>query len=539
MIVAHLGLAVLGAFRNSTTFDETFHLASGAFAAAEGELRISAVNPHLVKAIAGAVAIAAGARLPHSTDLTSYEQGEVGRAFASANAPRFHRIVVSARMVTVMLSGLLVWVVWRWSRRLWGSRGGLLSLAFAAFAPELLAHAGVVTMDTPTSLGFLGTLAAWERFLTSGRWRDAALTALGLAFTFLIRFTAVFLPVLLLITAIVQWAAHRVRSPRRVALSVLGLMLTTLLALWAGYLGRVSFAPLRSFAFESHTFQSVQDRFPDLRLPLPDVWLSGFDRQAVESQAGTTPSYLLGELHREMPLAYYPVALAAKWPIGFLAALILLVVYALRCRPSPLRMFWALTAGIAFLAIGMFVGRLGIGIRYVLPLVPSCAVAMGALGRRTQHESPFWLRTAVLCAFLAMVETAFHAPWYLSFYNVVAGGAPRGMWIVNDSNVDWGQGLIALRAEMEKRGIRRIHLAYHGTVDPALYGIDYIPYPGGTPGRESDWICISDYYFVGLAQHMVTREGRSPEAMRFDFRPLWGRPPVARPADCMELYRLR
>ena len=47
---------------------------------------------------------------------------------------------------------------------------------------------------------------------------------------------------------------------------------------------------------------------------------------------------------------------------------------------------------------------------------------------------------------------------------------------MNDSNVDWGQGLIALRDEMERRGIKRIHLSYHGTTDPAVYGIDYVPY---------------------------------------------------------------
>ena len=104
--------------------------------------------------------------------------------------------------------------------------------------------------------------------------------------------------------------------------------------------------------------------------------------------------------------------------------------------------------------------------------------------------------------------------------------------------MDVGQGLIALRAQMKRLGISRIHLAYHGTTDPALYGIDYLPYFGGTPGEDSDWLAISSYYFVGLSQRMMTARGRTP-FVRFDFSAFGGRTPAARPARCMYLFRIR
>jgi hypothetical protein len=134
------------------------------------------------------------------------------------------------------------------------------------------------------------------------------------------------------------------------------------------------------------------------------------------------------------------------------------------------------------------------------------------------------------------IECAAATPWQLSHFNVFAGD--HGDRIVNDSSVDWGQGLIALRDEMVKRGIRRIHLTYHGTTDPALYGIDYEPYLGGNPDSSSDWIAISSYYMVGLSQRMVTPHGDT-ESIRIDFRPFWSRTPDAMPAHCMYLYRLR
>ncbi|MFN8589503.1 MAG: glycosyltransferase family 39 protein [Candidatus Eisenbacteria bacterium] len=110
----------------------------------------------------------------------------MGFAFMQANAARYHRVFFAARLVNVALSALLAWIVWRWARRLWGSRGGLVALAFYATAPEALAHAGVMTMDVPTALGFTSTLFAWQGFVRSGRWRYLALASFASGFTFLV-----------------------------------------------------------------------------------------------------------------------------------------------------------------------------------------------------------------------------------------------------------------------------------------------------------------------------------------------------------------
>jgi len=544
LLAAHVALAVWGAAKQSVTFDENFHLPAGILAAAQGELRVSAVNPPLVKALAGAAALAAGARVPPAAALGSYEQGEVGIAFMHANADRYQRIFFAGRMVIVLCSVLLLLVVWRWSRRLWGRTGGLVSLAFAAFAPEALAHAGVVTLDAPTALGFTASLAAWQVFLTRGRWRDWLWAALAVGFAFNVRFTAVFLAPLLALLLIAQLIRHRVRRPRR-ALVGLGLLgLSTLVALQVGYLGRTSWTPLRQQTFDSRAFQGLQRALPGLRLPLPDAYVFGFDRQSVESQANQTSSYLLGREYPEAPLAYFPVALAVKWPLGFLAALVTLLAHAVFHGRRRLRLVWPLSQALLFLVIGMFIGRLGIGIRYLYPMLPALAVALGAVASGRAHgeagsgASPRWRQAIVALAAVQAVEACAHAPWHLSFFNLLAGGPERAQFIVNDSNIDWGQGLIALRDEMAKRGIRRIHLAYHGTADPAVYGIDNVPYLGGNPGPESDWIAVSSYYFVGLSQRMMLHDRRT-DRIKLDFQPLWSRRADATPAGCMLLFRLR
>jgi hypothetical protein len=253
-----------------------------------------------------------------------------------------------------------------------------------------------------------------------------------------------------------------------------------------------------------------------------------------------------------------------KWPLGFLGALGLRAARRLREKPGRKRIWneCVLLVPVAAVLGSAMVAHLNVGIRYVFPILPLlCVWCGGLLGRgastgtkragaaqaaRREAAAPArprarfgWVAVvAIALAGLQAAESVSASPWQLSFFNLFAGGPGGGYRVVNDSNVDWGQGLIALRGELKRRGIGKIHLAYHGTTDPAVYGIDYIPYQGGIPGTESDWIAISSYYYVSLSQRMMTQQGRT-ERLRLDFRPLWTRKPDAVVAGCMYLYRLR
>ena len=541
LLAVHVALAVWGVLRNSVTFDENFHLPAGVMIAARGELRISAVNPPLVKALCGAAALAAGARLPSDEALRDGEQGVVGESFMRANADRYQRVFVAARLVIVLLSALLGLLVWRVARRLHGPRGGVLALGFYAFMPEALAHAGLATMDLATGLGWLASVYAFWMFARSGRWGWWCLAAGAVSFAFLVRFTALLLGPVLLAIAVLTVVQRGARRPARLWAGLALLVPLVLVALGAGYLGRVSFEPIGRQHFESQRFESLAHAAPWLRLPLPDTWLGGLDRQLVESQAGVTPAYLLGRVIPHAVWYYFPLAFLFKWPLGFLGALLARSRLAVADRRR--RGDFLVVPVAAVLGVGMFAGNLDIGIRYLFPLLPFLCVWLGGLAsvRLLAHwrgHGRIWLRAGLALAMLQAVETGLAAPWYLSFFNGPAGGGGGGYRLVNDSNVDWGQGLIALRDELKQRGIGRIHLAYHGTADPALYGIDYVPYLGGAPGKESDWLAVSSYYFVGLGQRMMTPHGRTPP-LSIDFRPLRDVSPVARPADCIYLFRLR
>ena len=97
-------------------------------------------------------------------------------------------------------------------------------------------------------------------------------------------------------------------------------------------------------------------------------------------------------------------------------------------------------------------------------------------------------RAAIVLALAVETTSAF--PNYISFFNAAVGGPRAGLEILGDSNLDWGQDLNAL-AEWYKpwraaNPDRPFFLSYYGTVDPHLYGIDYLnAVPGYAFGPEA------------------------------------------------------
>src|SRR5262249_49807518 len=153
------------------------------------------------------------------------------------------------------------------------------------------------------------------------------------------------------------------------------------------------------------------------------------------------------------------------------------------------------------LLVACMLAPLNAGIRYLFPLLTFSCVWLGGLAgarapRTARTPRPAWLRAApwALAGPLAM-EMAGTAPWHLTFFNWPSGGPGGGYRLVNDSNVDWGQGLIALKRETERLHIDHLFLAYHGSTDPAIYGIPYTPYVGGAIPEEGAWLGISSFYF--------------------------------------------
>ncbi len=546
LLLLHACLLGWGIARNSVTFDENFHLASGVAAVTRGDFWISVVNPPLVKECMALAALAAGAQPPPDSALVARDQFIAGEAFMRANAAHYHRVFAAARCVTAALSIALAVLIWRFTRRRYGVPAGVFALALYSLIPDVLAHGGLATLDIATTLLLFAGIVAYLRFARSGAWRDLLWLALVVAAAFATRFSAWLLLLVLAGLTVPAIALRAAPRPGRLVAGVVLLLPVALLALHLAYGGHGHWRPLAQDRFDSASFRRLEARWPHLVLPLPEVYLAGLDHQALESQ-GIVPTYVFGRATLD-PVPWYPwLAIAVKWPLAlwgaFVAALVAWLSTRRRVDPAGRRerrfeTLALLALPVALIATLMFAVRLNVGVRYLLPALPPLIVLTAGTLLPPGNVPRRRLAIAIAIAGLALAETAFTAPWYLAFFNAIGGGPGNGDHIVNDSNADLGQGLIALREDLARLGVRRVYLAYHGSTDPAVYGIDYIPYLGGMPGSGSDWLAVSSYYFVGLNQRMMTQRGRTP-FVQLDFHELADRPPAARPARCMYLFRIR
>jgi hypothetical protein len=115
---------------------------------------------------------------------------------------------------------------------------------------------------------------------------------------------------------------------------------------------------------------------------------------------------------------------------------------------------------------------LQIGHRYIMPIYPFLFLILGT------GVSLLWTSLASRAAVLALgawlaASTVSGRPYFLAYFHEAAGGPDSGHEYLTDSNVDWGQGLRALKAYLDERGVRQIYLSYFGTADPNAYGFRY------------------------------------------------------------------
>jgi hypothetical protein len=187
---------------------------------------------------------------------------------------------------------------------------------------------------------------------------------------------------------------------------------------------------------------------------------------------------------------------------------------------------------IALVVIGLFTffsTDINLGIRYLLPLYP---LAFILIARLWTMGTKLRAIATVLIVALA-IESVSICPRYLTFFNVLAGGPSHGWKIVNDSNFDWGQGLLDLKKWIDQNHAGRIELAYFGMVDPDIYGIDYAPFGEGTDGR---FVAISSYFLVGQRQRSASTHGE-PHPIQIPFyRELQKEIPVAVPGGSIFIF---
>jgi hypothetical protein len=243
--------------------------------------------------------------------------------------------------------------------------------------------------------------------------------------------------------------------------------------------------------------------------PLPEHYLLGFDEQKVEAEgvpnrlrsafkalrqgdaalarqeaisadtsAGGYWVYLNGVLRNTGWWYYYFAALLYKVPEGtWLLVLASLALTFVQRRP---REAWAdeiclWTVPVVVLFSMSFLTDINLGLRYVLSIAPYVFIAAGKVVPWVESHCASRRLIGRVVTFgalgLTIVSTLSIHPHYLAYFNWVSGGPDRVPVRLLDSNLDWGQDLVGLRAWCREHAPgQQVGVAYFGQINPSIFG---------------------------------------------------------------------
>lgn len=455
-----------------------------------------------------------------SEDYFAWDMGNVwamGESFFYDQGNDPAELLAKARAMIAILSGILCWVVFVWSRKLFGDIGGLISLILAAFSPTLLAHGGFATSDTAATLAFYLAVTAWWRLLHRLSFTRVVVAGLGVGLLAVSKFSALlFAPIALIILLVrllkpapVIYAAQkrqaRIGGRRRIPALIGGGVIAAWMAwtiLWGFYEFRFSPTPdpeqrnylnqwdqvlleepppVRRLADgspasinEANYSPGIIQSFSRLALKwqfLPEAYINGLLN--VDRYSRSRLAFFAGEWGNTGWITFFPTAFLTKTTLPVLLALTIAVVLLIRSqklrrwayRLSPL-LVMATVYGTIILS-----SNLSIGHRHMLPLYPLIFILAGAL---TAIQKPRWkIGLISALAVLHVGASVGNRPYYLAYFNPLAGGPEHGHKLFVDSSLDWGQDLPGLAHWLKTNPNHRpLYLSYFGYGDPHLYDIN-------------------------------------------------------------------
>jgi Dolichyl-phosphate-mannose-protein mannosyltransferase len=397
------------------------------------------------------------------------------------------------RPMNTLLGIFLGLALWFASRRLFSEGAANVALTLFVFTPSLIAHYSVATTDGIGTLFIFLVALQLVRWRNNPNWLQTAVLGVALGGLLLAKFYAPPLVLLaLLLMLVLKPAGWNWRPLSWNWKPTLAALLLALVVLWSGYFFHVSHftvgdgKAIATFPNRGLKVWPTKSQLHlNLRVPAGEFF-EGLREVAFSNKHGR-PAWFFGKIYPTGGIKlYYPAAIVLKWPTVLLALLLASLLLGVRrvCR-APSDLLVMCTFAVVFLLFALR-SHYDIGERHILPLYPFALLVAGsiweqviALKARIAFEVPTWwgrkavnLNIVALLLLLALnaADALRSAPDYLTYFNVLV--RPQNSWrYLTDSNLDWGQGLIALRDYELKHPGEPLRLAYFGSVNPALYGV--------------------------------------------------------------------
>jgi hypothetical protein len=478
--------------QESATNDEFRHLSTGVHYWQSNDYSFDSATPPLWKMAMALPAYLGGAHTVRFRGVPDIFKGSepwfVATDFMRDNAAVYTRYLQSARLVNILAAAFCLVFMYHRTRKLFTPAAALFGTSFLALSPTFLAHSHYATTDIIATLTMMMLVFMLIDYLHQPGFGRLAVASLFFAIALLCKFSALLVAPLLLFVPLMVALKQIERGSRlwqrllpavlSLAKSLLLVLITVLLTVNVFYGFRGTGTSLRQMNLDSKSLSALgQSSAGTLPVPLPKVFVEGFDKQKADSDYAEFPSYFMGQWSVEGFRSYYLAAFCMKESIPFILLIITSLLLLVRNKGQSLargELLLLLYVPLTLLFVLSFLNRLNVGVRYLLPAYPFLCISIA----RLYEVARGWCTARLVLQLLFVLHFASLlriTPHYTSYFNELAGGAADGYRYLIDSNIDWGQDLPSLKKYMMENGIQKVQLAYFGHSLPEFYGIDYEP----------------------------------------------------------------
>ncbi|HMK03434.1 MAG TPA: glycosyltransferase family 39 protein [Ferruginibacter sp.] len=357
---------------------------------------------------------------------------------------------IRGRYITLIFSVLIIWLVFHWSRKLYGVNAGLFSAFLFVLCPNNMANAVLVTTETYSVFFLLATMYFLWRFCNSKSNKDFIWFSVMLAASQLVKQSLfhlyVLTPLCILMYTIVmreklQWG--NLVKKILIAGSISWVIIN------AGFIFWHMNTRLGDYHFMSSLFQQLQRVLPAaVPVPLSELFVTGLDQAKyydqlgggfVESSFGNVT--ILGRSSTGGSFWYYYfVSIFFKTPITYLilSAWGIYLLYIKKGFKQVMKdEFFLLAPIVYFIVVFSFFYKTQAGIRHIIFIYPLLFILCGTVFKYATGKKDQLMILALNLWLLMSVAQYFNN--YFPYTNEFIGHKKNAYQYVGASNLNFTQ----------------------------------------------------------------------------------------------------
>lgn len=537
-------LAIASVWNDSPIVDEIPHIGAGYSYIQKNDFRLNPEHPPLAKDFAG-IALSF-LPLNHSTFKTQFWNSDINSQWnfgrnlifnSGNNAQLISHVAKIPMLIFFILSAFLIYT---WTKKIYGgTKAPLLALFLFALSPTVLAHSRLVTTDIPALFGILFATYFYLKFLEHQSKKNFIIAILAFGIAQLTKFSVFLLNPMFIVVAI----AWGIRSHYEKIIEISRTLFKTIFIIIAGYIFIVwpvyglhvlNYPPELQKRDTTYHLGSYGNRLIADRI----VWTSdksyiralsqyGLGVLMVTQRAiGGNDTYFLGEVSNHAWKKYFPIVYFIKEPLSFWGLFFIAILFTTwQFKFNKYKLSHLLDKNFHQLVMILWImiywyssvkANLNIGVRHLLPtygfifiLVSGQIIELGRKLWQTYGRKAHKFYDLLIYGLLGwyLLENLLVFPFYLTYFNQIAGGPSGGHIYVVDSNLDWGQDAKRLANWIDANKVTKISLDYFGWADAGYYlGNKYVWINAGkyksvkeflADNPSGGYIAISKSFFMG------------------------------------------